>query len=79
MMMSPKASRLAGDLGALVPDVNRYRLFTFDGRALGVGEGPATSAARSGPSGCVTQSRSLRCPDRRTQAADVKGTAIWRP
>lgn len=86
MMMSPKASLPAGDLGALVPDVNRHRLFTFDGRALGVGGGPATPAARSGPSGCVTQSRSLRCPAshcrqpaRRTQAADVKGTAIWRP
>jgi hypothetical protein len=54
MMMSPKASRLVGDLGALVPDVNRHRLFTFDGRApssassLTVSSGSGRCRARKG-------------------------------
>jgi hypothetical protein len=86
MMMSREASRLAGDFGALVPKVNRHRLFTFDGQALGAGGGPPALAARGGASGCVTPLRSLRCParqgrqpDRRTEAADVEGTTIWLP
>ena len=86
MMMSREASRLAGDFGTLVPNASRHRPFTFDGQALGAGAGPAALAARSGASGCVTPSRSHRCPashgrqhDRRTEAAGAEGTATWLP
>ena len=86
MPMSPKASRLADASGALMPDASRHRLFASGGQAPGAGRGPAAPAVRSGPSGCVTQSRSLRCPashrrqpDRRTQAAGGERTATWRP
>jgi hypothetical protein len=86
MMMSREASRLASDVGTSVPNANHHRLFSFDGQALGAGGGPPALAARSGASGCVTPLRSRRCPasrgrqpDRRTQAADVEGSAIWLP
>ena len=86
MMMSREASRLAGDFGTLVPDVDRHRLFAFGGQPLGAGGRPPALAARSSPSGCVTPLRSLRCPasqggrpDRRTEAAYAEGTAIWLP
>lgn len=86
MMMSREASRLVGDLGTLVPNVNRHRPFRFDEQALGAGGGPPALAARRGASGCVTPLRSRRCPasrgrqpDHRTEAADVEGTAIWLP
>jgi hypothetical protein len=84
MMMSREASRLVGDFGTVAPNVNRHRPFRFDGQALGAGGGPP--AARSGASGCVTPLRSRRGPasqgrqpDRRAEAADVEGTAIWLP
>lgn len=85
-MMSREASRLAGDFGTLAPNGNRHRPFRFDGQALGAGGGPPALAARSSASGCVTPLRPLRCPasqgrqpDRRAEAADVEGTAIWLP
>ena len=86
MMMSREASRLAGDFGTLVPNVNRHRLFRFAGQAMEAGGGPPALAARSGASGCVTLLRSHCCPASqgrqpgcRTEAADVEGTAIWLP
>jgi hypothetical protein len=86
MMMSREASRLADDFGTLVPDADRHRLFAFGGQPLGAGGRPPALAARSGPSGCMTSLRSLRCPasqgrhpDRRTEAAYAEGTAIWLP
>jgi hypothetical protein len=86
MMMTREARRLAGDFGALVPDVNRHRLFTFDGRALGADGRPPALVARSGPPGRVMPLRSLRCPAsqgrqpaRRTGAPDVGETTIWLP
>lgn len=85
-MMSREASRLVGDFGTLAPNVNRHRPFRFDGQALGAGGGPPALAAHSGASGCVTPLRSHRGPasqgrqpDRRAEAADVEGTAIWLP
>jgi hypothetical protein len=86
MMMSREAGRLAGGFGTLVPNVNRHRLFRFDGQAMGAGGGPPALAARSGASGCVMLLRSHRCPagqgrqpGRRTEKADVEGNPIWLP
>jgi hypothetical protein len=85
MMMSREASRLAGDFGTSVPNVSRHLLVTFGGQALGA-SGRPPALARSGPSGCETPLRSLRCPasqgrqrDRRPEAAGVEGTVIWLP
>jgi hypothetical protein len=86
MMMSREASQLASDFGTLAPNVNRHRLFTFDGQALEAGGRPPALAARSGPSGYLTPLRSPRRraghgrqPDRRAEAAHAEGTAIWLP
>jgi len=40
-MMSGETSRFTDDFGTLVPDVDHHGLFTFDGQALGAGDGGA--------------------------------------
>jgi hypothetical protein len=45
MIMSQRASRLAGHSGTVAPNASRHRLFTADGQAPGTGGAPPALAA----------------------------------
>ena len=86
MIMSQRASQLAGHSGTVAPDASRHRLFTADGQAPGTGGAPPALAAFNAASGGVPPLSRLRCrashgrqPDSRTEPAGMEGTARWLP